>query len=80
VSAIPEHCEDGAARLSEADVAAMAGELDPSWTVDGTSRIERRLVLQDFEAALRLVNADAGGLTANDFSLARRIDALAKEN
>lgn len=105
MSEIPEHCSDGAARLSDDAVAAMASAIDSSWDVKGGAEIERRLAVRDFQAALDLVNAigavaeaenhhpdlaitgyrnvtialsthDAGGLTGNDFSLARRIDAL----
>lgn len=106
MSAIPDRCVDGASALSDTDVESLRGELHVDWRVDGTASIERRLEVQDFQAALALVNAigaaaeeenhhpdlsivdyrrvvvrltthDAGGLTANDFVLARRVDRVA---
>ncbi len=86
----------------------MASEVHADWAIVGNESIERRLEVQDFKAALALVNAigaaadeenhhpdlsisnyrfvtvlltthDAGGLTANDFVMARRCDALARD-
>ena len=102
---IPKSCRDGAPALSSEEVAAMAEGLQPGWTVDGTASLTRSLEVQDFKAALRLVNRlgeaaeeenhhpdllisnyrqvtitlsthDVGGLSANDFVMARRADAL----
>lgn len=103
---LPDSCVDGARALGSTEIEALKHCLDVSWEVTGTERIERRLEVQDFQAALDLVQAigavaeeqnhhpdlaitayrrvtvslsthDAGGLTENDFVLARRIDALA---
>ncbi len=105
---IPEHCVDGAAGLSQAAAASMALEVHADWAVAGTSSMQRSLEVQDFKAALALVQAigaaaeeenhhpdllisryrrvtvtltthDAGGLSANDFVMARRCDALVPE-
>ncbi|MGD2016591.1 MAG: 4a-hydroxytetrahydrobiopterin dehydratase [Planctomycetota bacterium] len=104
MSAIPERCRDGAARLDAASLEAMAAELDPAWRREGDA-IVRRVELADFAAALAALNAvgaaaeeenhhpdlaitgyreltvsltthDAGGLTANDLVMARRVDGL----
>ncbi len=86
----------------------MGALVHADWAIDGTASMQRRLEVQDFKAALALVNRigaaaeeenhhpdllisdyrfvsviltthDAGGLTANDFVMARRCDALASE-
>ena len=102
---IPSHCENGAAALSATEVTHLRGELQDDWSIAGGMKLQRRLELQDFQAALDLTSRigalaeeenhhpdlaitnyknltialtthDAGGLTANDFCIARRIDAL----
>lgn len=106
LGSIPEHCVDGLEALSEAAVRSMAAAVHADWTIDGTRSMSRHLLVQDFKAALALVNAigaeaeaenhhpdllisnhhnvtvsltthDGGGLTANDFVMARICDALA---
>lgn len=86
----------------------MGSLVHADWAIDGVDSMQRRLEVQDFEAALALVNRigaaaedenhhpdllisnyrfvtvtltthDAGGLTANDFVMARRCDALARD-
>lgn len=103
---IPGGARDGAPLLDGAEHKAMGAELHGDWRVEpGPDRLERTAAVQDFAAALRLVNGigaaaeeenhhpdlaitgyrnvsislsthDAGGLTANDYVLARRFDAL----
>lgn len=54
---LPDRCIDGAVRLSESEIASHAALLHPDWTFVGKESLSRRLKVQDFEAALRLVNA-----------------------
>ncbi|MEM9801635.1 MAG: 4a-hydroxytetrahydrobiopterin dehydratase [Planctomycetota bacterium] len=105
MTSIPEHCVEGARKLSKDEIAAMLGELEGEWGLKGDTLIARRATLADFAAALALVNEigalaeaenhhpdlaikgyrnvevqlsthDVDGLSANDFALARQIDAL----
>ncbi|MEM8711974.1 MAG: 4a-hydroxytetrahydrobiopterin dehydratase [Planctomycetota bacterium] len=54
---LPDRCVDGAARLSESEIAEHASLLHPDWTFAGQESLSRRLKVQDFKAALRLLNA-----------------------
>lgn len=59
MTAIPQRCVDGAAALSPDSIRSMASELHADWVIDGTQSLERRLKVEDFQAALALVNAVA---------------------
>lgn len=51
------HCINGAKRLSEDHVTALATEIDPEWKTEMDSRISRTLTFADFAGALDFVNA-----------------------
>ena len=77
MSAIPERCRDGAARLDAAALEAMVAELDPAWRREGDA-IVRRVELADFAAALDRAIIETS--SPRDFTFAGRTDFIRLED